>query len=137
MLLFNKISCKVIEHCDDSSRILDFGSVTDEDVKSRSLGNSTLRQILPGRSRVVPDGLFSAGRLRSCPNCGIALYRYSLERLRKKDVDVQFITLHVGIGTFRPVKSETIDAIRCTMNSSPFLRRLQRDWSEPERKREE
>lgn len=36
VLLFNKISCKVIEHCDDSSRILDFGSVTDEDVKKQA-----------------------------------------------------------------------------------------------------
>ena len=32
-----------------------------------------------------------------------------MERLRKSDINLGFLTLHVGLGTFRPVKAERIE----------------------------
>ena len=40
------------------------------------------------------------------------------EDLKKKNIDIEFITLHVGAGTFKPVKSESI--ADHTMHSEPF-----------------
>ncbi len=32
-----------------------------------------------------------------------------LEKLKQKGVELAFITLHVGLGTFRPVSADTIE----------------------------
>ena len=32
-----------------------------------------------------------------------------LEKLKLKGVELEFVTLHVGLGTFRPVSAETIE----------------------------
>lgn len=138
VLLFNKISCKVIEHCDDSSRILDFGSVTDEDVKKAGL------LAIPPYVKYYPDNPESYQTVYSrpegsvaAPTAGLHFTDTLLERLRKKDVDVQFITLHVGIGTFRPVKSETIDGHKMHNEffsvSSEVAERLERARTEKRR----
>jgi len=42
----------------------------------------------------------------AAPTAGLHFTDELLEQLREKGVDISFITLHVGIGTFRPVKAE-------------------------------
>ncbi len=42
----------------------------------------------------------------AAPTAGLHFTDELLEKLREKGVDISFITLHVGIGTFRPVKAE-------------------------------
>ena len=32
-----------------------------------------------------------------------------LEKIQEKGIEIQYVTLHVGLGTFRPMKSETIE----------------------------
>ncbi len=44
----------------------------------------------------------------AAPTAGLHFTEELLERIREAGVEVKFITLHVGIGTFRPVKSENI-----------------------------
>lgn len=45
----------------------------------------------------------------AAPTAGLHFTTELLERARLKGVKIAFVTLHVGIGTFRPVKCETIE----------------------------
>lgn len=44
----------------------------------------------------------------AAPTAGLHFTPELLEKLKKKGIDQAFVTLHVGVGTFRPVEAETI-----------------------------
>ena len=44
----------------------------------------------------------------AAPTAGLHFTEKVFERLREKGVDTAYVTLHVGLGTFRPVKEENI-----------------------------
>lgn len=44
----------------------------------------------------------------AAPTAGLHFTKELLEQLRQKGVEILFITLHVGLGTFRPVEEENI-----------------------------
>ncbi|MCH5341485.1 MAG: tRNA preQ1(34) S-adenosylmethionine ribosyltransferase-isomerase QueA [Acetatifactor sp.] len=44
----------------------------------------------------------------AAPTAGLHFTKELLERIEKKGVQVVFVTLHVGLGTFRPVKEENV-----------------------------
>ncbi len=44
----------------------------------------------------------------AAPTAGLHFTRELLEKIREKGVKTAFVTLHVGLGTFRPVKAEDI-----------------------------
>ena len=44
----------------------------------------------------------------AAPTAGLHFTNELLEKVRQKGVQTAFVTLHVGLGTFRPVKAETI-----------------------------
>ncbi|MEH7464253.1 tRNA preQ1(34) S-adenosylmethionine ribosyltransferase-isomerase QueA [Bacillus thuringiensis] len=45
----------------------------------------------------------------AAPTAGLHFTEELLEELKKKGIQLAFITLHVGLGTFRPVSAETIE----------------------------
>ncbi|RYE87695.1 MAG: tRNA preQ1(34) S-adenosylmethionine ribosyltransferase-isomerase QueA, partial [Myxococcales bacterium] len=45
----------------------------------------------------------------AAPTAGLHLSAALLERLRERGVEVATVTLHVGLGTFRPVKTDDLD----------------------------
>ena len=45
----------------------------------------------------------------AAPTAGLHFTQELLDELRKKGVNIGFVTLHVGLGTFRPVKAENIE----------------------------
>lgn len=45
----------------------------------------------------------------AAPTAGLHFTRELLDKIRSKGVDTAFVTLHVGLGTFRPVKTENIE----------------------------
>ena len=45
----------------------------------------------------------------AAPTAGLHFTNELLDRIREKGVKTAFVTLHVGLGTFRPVKAESID----------------------------
>lgn len=45
----------------------------------------------------------------AAPTAGLHFTEELLEEIRSMGVDVRFVTLHVGLGTFRPVKEENIE----------------------------
>ena len=44
----------------------------------------------------------------AAPTAGLHFTTELLEKIAEKDVDIAYVTLHVGLGTFRPVKEENI-----------------------------
>ncbi len=52
--------------------------------------------------------------MQKIPQCGgtctagLHLHPNCLKRLRQKGVNIGYVTLHVGLGTFRPVKADDI-----------------------------
>lgn len=46
----------------------------------------------------------------AAPTAGLHFTEDLLERIRAKGVDVYFITLHIGLGTFAPVRTATVEA---------------------------
>ena len=44
----------------------------------------------------------------AAPTAGLHFTESSFEKIKKKNIQTDFVTLHVGAGTFKPVKSETI-----------------------------
>ena len=45
----------------------------------------------------------------AAPTAGLHFTNELLDEIRAKGVEVRFVTLHVGLGTFRPVKAENIE----------------------------
>ena len=46
----------------------------------------------------------------AAPTAGLHFTPELLEKLKEKGIEIANVTLHVGIGTFRPVKEETVEA---------------------------
>ncbi|MHC5157942.1 MAG: tRNA preQ1(34) S-adenosylmethionine ribosyltransferase-isomerase QueA [Planctomycetota bacterium] len=46
----------------------------------------------------------------AAPTAGLHFNQMMLDQLQEDGIKLAYITLHVGIGTFRPVKTETLDA---------------------------
>ena len=46
----------------------------------------------------------------AAPTAGFHFTERLLEEIRRKGVQTAFVTLHVGLGTFRPMKTETLEA---------------------------
>lgn len=45
----------------------------------------------------------------AAPTAGLHFTKQLLEEIKEMGVDIQYLTLHVGLGTFRPVKAENVE----------------------------
>ena len=59
-------------------------------------------------SGTLPDGVLQGQRLGGGAHGGLHFTPELLERVQTMGVKVGYVTLHVGLGTFRPVKEEEI-----------------------------
>ncbi len=55
----------------------------------------------------------------AAPTAGLHFTNGLLDKIREKGIDTAFVTLHVGLGTFRPVKVENIEEHK--MHSEHFI----------------
>jgi S-adenosylmethionine:tRNA ribosyltransferase-isomerase len=108
-LVFGDLTCEVAEHCDDSTRLLDFRGEGDKTILS------TGKLAIPPYIHIYPDDPESYQTIYSridgsvaAPTAGLHFTPELLGRIREKGIRTAFVTLHVGIGTFRPVKCEHI-----------------------------
>ena len=52
----------------------------------------------------------------AAPTAGLHFTDELFEKLSAKNITKDFVTLHVGAGTFKPVKTETIERMKCMQN---------------------
>ncbi len=106
------LRCKVISVTEDGNRIVEFSYGEDGFFASlEKVGKMPLppyiTQELKDSERyqtVYSKHLGSA----AAPTAGLHFTNELLDKIRKKGVKTGFVTLHVGLGTFRPVKAENI-----------------------------
>lgn len=107
----DKLSAEVIEVLEDGNRIVEFSpkgeffSVLDE------VGQMPLPPYIKAKLQdkeryqtVYSRDLGSA----AAPTAGLHFTKEMLEKLKQKGINIAYVTLHVGLGTFRPVKVEDV-----------------------------
>lgn len=117
-----KLIAKVVGMGDDGARIVKFEydgifeEVLDE------LGNMPLppyiTEKLDDRERYQTVYSKHNGSA-AAPTAGLHFTKELLEKIREKGVDEAFVTLHVGLGTFRPVKVD--DVLEHKMHSEYYM----------------
>jgi len=110
-VVFKKgLKAKIVERCPDGTRIVDFN--TNNDVEIFSYGEVPLPpyiknpEVDPTRYQTVfakEEGAVAA------PTAGLHFTKELIEKLKEKGVNFAEVVLHIGLGTFRPVKVENIE----------------------------
>lgn len=106
-----ELSAEVIEVCDDGNRIVrfDYDGVF-FDILDR-VGQMPLppyiTEKLKDKDRYNTIYCHETGSA-AAPTAGLHFTESVFEKIRSKGVDTAYVTLHVGLGTFRPVKEENI-----------------------------
>ncbi len=107
-----RLKCRVLESTDAGGRVVEFECEGSFEATLDALGEMPLPPYIheklenPGRYQTVyakQDGSAAA------PTAGLHFTPELLDRIKAKGVDVVPVLLHVGLGTFRPVKAENIE----------------------------
>lgn len=113
IITFNeKLSCKCIEVKEEGIRIMEFMY---DGIFLEILNEVGLMPLPPYIHEKLKDNdryqnvyakpLGSA----ACPTAGLHFTNELIEKIKQKGIEIVDITLHVGLGTFKPVKEETIE----------------------------
>lgn len=106
-----KLECEVIEVKDDGNRLVRF--ICNDNIYAvlDEIGQMPLppyiKEKLNDRERyqtVYSENLGSA----AAPTAGLHFTNEMLDEIRAKGVNIGYVTLHVGLGTFRPVKVDDV-----------------------------
>lgn len=117
-LLFGEI----IDILEDGNRIIKFNETENFFANLEKIGTMPLppyiKQKLKDQSRyqtVYARDLGSA----AAPTAGLHFTENLMNKIKEKNIKIGFVTLHVGLGTFRPVKEENINNHK--MHSENFV----------------
>ena len=117
----DKLSAKVIDVLEDGNRILEFNCKTDFFSCIDEIGLMPLppyiKEKLDDKERyqtVYSKELGSA----AAPTAGLHFTDEMLQELRQSGINIAYVTLHVGLGTFRPVKVD--DVTKHKMHSESY-----------------
>ena len=107
----NDLSCEVVEVLDDGNRIIKFDCSGEFFSVLDKVGQMPLPPYIKAKledkeryQTVYSRELGSA----AAPTAGLHFTKEMLKSLEQKGVKIAYVTLHVGLGTFRPVKVEDI-----------------------------
>ena len=117
-----KLECKVIDVLDDGNRIIKFDCDANIYAVLDEIGQMPLppyiKEKLADKERyqtVYSEHLGSA----AAPTAGLHCTKEMLEEIKAKGVNIGYVTLHVGLGTFRPVKVD--DVTKHTMHTEHYI----------------
>ena len=106
-----ELSCEVINVKDDGNRIVEFNFEGNFYEILDRVGEMPLphyiKEKLENKERyqtVYSKNLGSA----AAPTAGLHFTPEMLEEIKRRGIEIGYVTLHVGLGTFRPVKAEVI-----------------------------
>lgn len=107
-----KLKCEVLEVLETGNRVIEFEYEGIFEEVLDSLGEMPLppyiHERLDDRERYQTVYSKETGSA-AAPTAGLHFTEELLKEIEDKGVNVAYLTLHVGLGTFRPVKAETID----------------------------
>ncbi len=108
----NGLSCDVVERTPDGGRILNFSADGDPDEVISKVGQVPLPPYI--HKRLEDAGRYqtvyaAAEGSAAAPTAGLHFTESLIRRIKAKGVGTAFVTLHVGIATFRPVRTESIE----------------------------
>ena len=110
-----RLTCTVLESTDAGGRIVEFECEGSFEAALDALGEMPLppyiHEKLADRDRYQTVYARQEGSA-AAPTAGLHFTPQLLEKIRAKGVDVAPVLLHVGLGTFRPVKVENIEEHR-------------------------
>jgi len=107
-----ELSCTILDNTDFGGRIIEFHyDGVFEEVLDK-LGEMPLppyiKEKLEDKERYQTVYSKVEGS-SAAPTAGLHFTEELLERIKEKGINIAFLTLHVGLGTFRPVKVENIE----------------------------
>ena len=107
----DKLSAQVIEVLDDGNRIVKFAPKGEFFAVLDEVGQMPLPPYIKAKlenkeryQTVYSRELGSA----AAPTAGLHFTKEMLEKLKERGVSIAYVTLHVGLGTFRPVKVDDV-----------------------------
>ena len=106
-----ELSCEVIDHTDFGGRVVRFSyNGIFEEILDR-LGETPLPPYItaPLEDKERYQTVYSRERgSAAAPTAGLHFTKELLQKIKDKGCEEVFVTLHVGLGTFRPVSEEKI-----------------------------
>lgn len=106
------LQADVVERTEDGGRILRFYADADPDAIIDRIGEVPLPPYIHGElgdKERYQTVYASADGSAAAPTAGLHFTDSLLKRIREKGVEVAFVTLHVGVATFRPVRTENVE----------------------------
>ena len=106
------LTAEVVDRTEEGGRILRFDAESDPDELIAAIGQVPLPPYIrrpleePGRYQTI---YAAADGSAAAPTAGLHFTPALLERIRSAGIQTVFITLHVGIATFRPIRTDNID----------------------------
>ncbi len=108
----DELSCEVIEHTDFGGRVVRFAyDGIFEEILDR-LGETPLPPYItaPLEDKERYQTVYNRERgSAAAPTAGLHFTRELMQKIRDMGCEEVFVTLHVGLGTFRPVSAENIE----------------------------
>lgn len=107
-----KLKCEVLEVLETGNRVIEFEYDGIFEEVLDSLGEMPLPPYIHERledSERYQTVYSKEKGSAAAPTAGLHFTEELLEKIKAKGVNIAYVTLHVGLGTFRPVKAETID----------------------------
>ena len=112
----NVLQAEVITHGEFGERTIRFEPVADFYVALEQLGHMPLPPYIhrddeaTDRDRYQTVYANERGSV-AAPTAGLHFTRQILEKIRNKGVQIEYVTLHVGLGTFQPVRVDKVEDI--------------------------
>lgn len=107
-----ELSAKVIDHTPEGGRIIEFSYEGIFEEVLYKLGEMPLPHYIKKRleDKEMYQTVYSKVEgSAAAPTAGLHFTNELLDEIRAKGVNIVYVTLHVGLGTFRPVKVEKIE----------------------------
>lgn len=107
-----KLNCEIIDIIEEGNRIIEFSYEGIFEQVLDELGEMPLPPYITERleDRERYQTVYSKEKgSAAAPTAGLHFTEELLNEIKAKGINIAYLTLHVGLGTFRPVKAETID----------------------------
>lgn len=107
-----ELKCKILEHTDAGGRIIEFSYDGIFEEILDKLGKMPLPPYI--KKELTDNEMYQTVYSKiegsaAAPTAGLHFTKELLDKIAAKGVKLAYLTLHVGLGTFRPVKVENIE----------------------------